>query len=277
MGKRVTKKALIAARRLALAGKPDEALAQLLEIAEAGSVSASASVAELTAFRAEWPKVVTHAGRLLSDPSAVYAGNVFDDMVRLMVLAGVRGAPWADISDASRAALERASMEERPHLRERRSKWLQALVQSAHRQGEGVDDWPMWTASRKRARDDEAFERAVAKAPELRPELADDEEGMSRHVFALAVAFGVADAMVETYFAAEDVMDFEAAVKVARHLAASEPLRAWNVLENKLPTWHPVDHAQVAPVVLLTDPALRPLCTTERAALVLRTPRGPRG
>jgi hypothetical protein len=273
----VTKKALSAARHRALAGEPHEALALLLEMAATGSVSASASVAELTAFRARWPNVVTHAARLLSDPSAVYAGNVFDDMVRLMALAGVRGAPWADILDASQEALERASLEERRHLRERRIMWLEALVRLARSEGEDADAWPMWTTSPKHERNEEAFERAVAKAPELRPKLLRDEDAMARHVFALAVTFGVPEAMVEKYFEAQDAMDFEAAVNVARHLAASDPVRAWTVLEGKLPTWHPVDQAQVAPVVLLADPALRPLCTPERAALVLHTPRGPRG
>lgn len=267
-----TKQALRRARELALAGDSDQAFGLLRELAEAGSVSASASLAELAAFRGEWDVVVEHAARLAAEPGAVYAGNVFDDMVRLLALAGERGRPWDEIEEAaSRALRARAA-----RLVDRYAKWLRALRALARDQGSGLVDWPAWSWSRaSRSTDTEAFEAAVAKAPDVRPDLVDDPAGMARHIFSLAVCYAVPAAMIEQYFSHPAAMDFECAVKVARGLAAEDPERAWSVLEAQVPRWYPVDHAQVAPVALLIDPALRPLCTAERAAAVLATPRGP--
>lgn len=52
---------------------------------------------------------------------------------------------------------------------------------------------------------------------------------------------------------------------------------AWATIEQNLKHWWPVDHAQVAPLVLLTNEHLETLMTPERCQLVLSTPRGPEG
>ena len=72
------------ARLLALRGQPAGALEALLAFAAAGDASASASAAELLAFEGRWHEVLQHATALLAQPSAVYAGNVFDDMSALV-------------------------------------------------------------------------------------------------------------------------------------------------------------------------------------------------
>ena len=132
-----TKQALRRARELALAGDSDQAFGLLRELAEAGSVSASASLAELAAFRGEWNVVVEHAARLAAEPGAVYAGNVFHDMVRLLALAGERGRPWDEIEEAASRAL-RASA---PGLVDRYAKWLRALARPRRRPGSTARSW----------------------------------------------------------------------------------------------------------------------------------------
>src|SRR5688572_20741714 len=94
--KKKAKDPLAAARALALAGDADGAIAALTPLAESDA-AAAASLAELLAFRGDWDGVARNAARLIAQPSAVYAGNVFDDMVRLVALAGHRGVPWSRI------------------------------------------------------------------------------------------------------------------------------------------------------------------------------------
>ncbi|GAA3715938.1 SMI1/KNR4 family protein [Streptomyces tremellae] len=68
---------------------------------------------------------------------------------------------------------------------------------------------------------------------------------------------------------------FEAALETARGLArGGRTDEAWAVIEEALPAWRPLSPHQVAPVVLLTDPVLRPVLTPRRARAVVCTPRG---
>ncbi|PDP85414.1 cell wall assembly protein [Glycomyces fuscus] len=68
---------------------------------------------------------------------------------------------------------------------------------------------------------------------------------------------------------------FERALDTARGLAASGAAdEAWAVIEEALPGWYPVSPNRIAPVVLLTDAALRPVVTPGRAREVVFTPRG---
>ncbi|MEE2041147.1 discoidin domain-containing protein [Nocardiopsis sp. CT-R113] len=68
---------------------------------------------------------------------------------------------------------------------------------------------------------------------------------------------------------------FELALDRARDLAArGADDEAWAVIEEALASWYPVAPNRVAPVVLLTDPALRGVVTPSRAREVVFTPRG---
>jgi hypothetical protein len=48
---------------------------------------------------------------------------------------------------------------------------------------------------------------------------------------------------------------------------------AWQVIVENLGKWRPVDFAQVAPVVLLTDARLRTVVTPERGVALIHLPR----
>ncbi|GAB5545060.1 MAG: hypothetical protein SangKO_048200 [Sandaracinaceae bacterium] len=260
------------ARRHALAGNASGAIAEFERLAATGDVSASASLSELAAFRDDWETVLAHAGRVVTDPDRVYAGNVFDDMVRLLALAGEEGLPWSAIASATKTALRANTAQVHAHLRTRREKWLRALLELASGDGQGLEEWPVWTwGSRTPAPNPAAFEAAVAR---LGVANGGTSKAAARHVFHLAVTFGVSRAVIEQYESCPESMDFSCGLEVARRLAFDRPSCAWAAIQRHLPTWQPVDRAQVAPVVLLVDPRLRHLCTPERARTVLETPRG---
>jgi hypothetical protein len=70
-------------------------------------------------------------------------------------------------------------------------------------------------------------------------------------------------------------MRWDYAVTAAQRLARrGDRDEAWAVLERKLPRWHPLSYAQVAPLALLADERLAPLLDAKRRAWVLATPRG---
>src|SRR5262245_46733062 len=89
------------ARQAALGGDVDAALPVLAACAAAGDDSAAASLAELLAFLGRWEEVIPNAARLIANPFAVAAGNVFDDMVRLLGRAGRQTGAWDRIGAAA--------------------------------------------------------------------------------------------------------------------------------------------------------------------------------
>jgi hypothetical protein len=71
--------------------------------------------------------------------------------------------------------------------------------------------------------------------------------------------------------------EFEEALETARGLAARGARdEAWAVIEEALPGWRPTAPNRIAPVVLLTDPALRGVVTRARAREAAFIARGVR-
>jgi hypothetical protein len=232
--RRVTDRALREAGEAALAGRTAEASAAFEWMAEAGNAVAAASLAELSAFAGDWGRVVRNAGILIAEPTAVYAANVFEDMVHLLGRAGHEGEPWAHISEAAQHALDELEVSGTcEHGRQSLGAILKSLAAYAER--EGAPPLPL-----------------------------------------TQVVAVTSPTMVERFFEAPEAMDFDQAVAAARGLVGrGDNDRVWEILVSRLGSWWPVDDAQVAPVVLLIDPALRQLATPERCAMVLATPRGP--
>ena len=85
---------------------------------------------------------------------------------------------------------------------------------------------------------------------------------------------------IEAWLAAHRVPEpaaFERALDAARDLAARGATDdAWAVIEKALPQWYPLSPNRIAPVVLLTDPALHDVVTPRRTRDVVFTPRGER-
>jgi hypothetical protein len=277
------------ARIDALKGQTEEALEFLEHFASKGDNSAAASLAELYAFLNQWDRVISNAGRLIADPEAVYAGNVFDDMVNLLGRAGHHTGEWKRIIEvvtAARVANKNRSYDEgdRP-VSDRYEKILENLVKYAARQRrpphkliEIIHEQqivPDITLAQRKA----SFRDGVENVYSYRPDLKNKPQERAQHCFSLAVFYGLEDEALELYDAndqgSEFLMKWDAAVYIARiHVRRANADAAWAVILPKIGYWQPCDRAQVAPVVLLIDEYLQTIMTPERCRLVLKTARG---
>ncbi|MEZ4398824.1 MAG: hypothetical protein R3B06_02305 [Kofleriaceae bacterium] len=245
---RTVKQATQAGRR----GQTPLALEVLTALAAAGDAAAAAAAAELHAFAGAWAQVVPLATALLANPTAVYAGNVFTDQCRLLRRAA------RELADPD--VIARAAKVVPAELAARRDACLLRDV-------DDLDDGP---APDARA----AFADAVAMAATGK-RFVGKPAALAAHCFALAAVYHLDDELIARWDPGNPQLGFDQAVRTARALArAGEPERAWAVIEQRLSAWYIVDHAQVAPVILLVDRWLAPLMTPARCAQVLATRRG---
>lgn len=249
--KRATLRNAKLAAKAAREGRVDEALEALRAMADGGDAAAAASVAEILAFRGQWSQMLPYATQLLANPGAVYAGNVFSDLTRLVRRAAKE---LADPSVIDRAA----AVIPTSHAAKRDATLLREYVDP----------------TTSRAPEPDRFAEVVREAPSTKRFRGKPVE-LAAHLFAVAVALNVEDEIVARWDPNNPGMLFGHATSVARVYAKRGELeRAWSILEGHVRHWWAVDHAQVAPVELLIDPVLAPLVTTERAEQILRTPRG---
>ena len=264
------------AREAALRGDVDTALPLLEEAARTGDDSACASLAELQAFLGRWAGCIPNAARLIANPYAVYAGNVFNDMVRLLGRAGHETGSWEAVAEAATEA--RARVEER--LRVNAMQFPEVKVEAERTRLFAILDRLADYARSQGAPPHELvqiFSAGPAASPPneaaYRDALASGKSKPPARQLALAIAFAV-DAEAIRLFPSVPDADFDQAAFVARALIRQgEPEKAWEAVAGSLPRWFPVDAAQVAPVVLLTDELLRQITTPERADFVARSPR----
>ena len=264
------------ARRAALRGEAGEALSVLLQSASAGDASAAASAAELLAYLDRWPEVIAHAGALIANPFAVYAGNVFDDMVRLLARAARETGRWGEVEavavNARRqvsSALDANAMNfpdvKVQVTRKRLLTIIGALTDYAHSaDGDGFLDLTQIFGVAVEPPDRANYDAAIA---------AKKNQPADRR-FALAVVFKIDDEVARIFPELKVPVGFDKAVAFARIMAKNGAHEAaWTAIETSWPQWAPVDHAQLAPVELLTDPLLAPILTTARRASLIKTPR----
>jgi hypothetical protein len=286
--------AVAQARADARGGETDDAVSALRSLAGEGEISACPSLAELLAFKAAWDEVIPNAAQLIANPSAAYAGNVFDDMVRLLGRAGHETGRWADIERCAREAAANVKRTvEAAHLLNRDVTILDRLASYA--KGRGSISFFKRLAGRSQGRDipehelimlwkkpeelplaerEKRVDKATANVFELRPDLKDKPQDLHRHLYALAKFYDLPAEALERYSAHPQDMWFKDAVYVGRFLAAQgKGDEAWKLIQPKLPDWVADDPAQVAPVVLIVDRDLQRMMTPERCAEVLRTPR----
>ncbi len=240
-----------AAVELALGGNPDEALQALVALSNNGDASAAASAAELLAFRGQWRECVVHARRLLAEPDAVQTDNVFTDLCRLLRRASRELGDPSIITESAKLVPEFVRAQTDAVL-------LTEYVE------------PSSTRAPNREKMDEAV---VAALKEKR--FKNKPAQFDAHCFALAVAFSVDDAVIARFAPSNPLFHFDHAVSAARALVKQgKAERAWTILASFVSRWWPVDPAQVAPVILLVDPWIARIVTSERAGQVLATRRG---
>ncbi len=281
-------------------GQTELALESLEVFAASDDDSAAASLAELYAFLGQWDKVITNAGRLIANPGAVYAGNVFNDMIQLLGRAGHRSHEWVRIievaetaskANASRCAEMRKTQTDKisrdiiTNREQRNEKVLRNLIQYATRQGKPPHELVAIFGVQGCMDDMDEQQRrawyndATKNVDSLRPDLKANPSAKMEHFFSLAKgvledeALRLCEAHGKSFVMAWQAAEYVAPIYVRR----GNPHAAWVALESNLKHWWPVDHAQVAPLVLLTDEHLETLMTPERCRLVLSTPRGPEG
>jgi hypothetical protein len=240
------------AQEAARAGKIDEAFAALTGFADGGDVAASASLAEIHAFRGEWDAVLLRAAPLLANPAEVYAGNVPADLAGLVGRAAEETKRWKD----ALAVLGKPSGDE----------WL--LTEEVRRFLKAGGKRP---APRGQTPDPPAHQRKVHQrtAEEAR------ETKDKKLLFLAARGFPLFDAEAVVAFpGARAELDWDETVDAARaFVRQGKPDAAWKAVVPKLGAWTNVERCQIAPCELLHDPDLRRMMTPARCAKVLATPR----
>jgi hypothetical protein len=242
------------AREQARLGNTDMALESLIRFSGEGDASASASVAEILGLLGRWQQLVPYAQDLLARPDAVYAVNVFWDMCYL---------------------IRRAAQElDDPELFARTAQLIPSKLTSDRAacliEGHGLQPAPPATPVEL-----DQYRDAVKKA-EGGKRFAGKPDVLARHIYALAVAFRVHDELIEQWPRKRHLISFDQSVAAARvWVRRGRDDEAWRIVESSVPSWWPVDAAQVAPVILAVDPELSPLITADRGARILAIPRGP--
>ena len=268
------------ARRAALHGQTEIAIQALQSFADAGDAAASASLAELFAFQGRWKEVILHAGRLIENPTVAYAGNVFNDMICLLGRAGHETGQWQQIAEAAASAWDKTDKtEERVHVRNRHFRILEALKGYVLRNGEAPHELIRIfgnPSSAAQADRDVRYKAAVYEATHNNQELRQNVAELNAYLFAIAINSNQPDDALKIYDAGNMPANFDYAVHLAKILARRGDIeRGWEVLWSHMSLWWPVDKAQVAPVILLTDPQLKTLLSQERCDQILALPRGP--
>lgn len=267
------------AQDTALRGDTDEAVAELTKLVGSKNLGAVAALAQIEAFRGQWPEVLRHEYAFMRRPDSVYACNVFADARNLVALAGVKTGAWAEI-ETQTTAIRDALLAKRSLAKYVDGSCLEAsgmdkLIEFARSRGESAFAWDLCA---------EVGVSDAALANQWESGTAYIDANRKNKIERVGGYFDYA-ANIRAYPHAVQVFDefgikgthsFETHVFVASALArVGRGDEAWKVIEKALPEWVPVDMAQVAPVLLLSDEGVRPLMTSERCAWVLATPRGP--
>ncbi|MDB6053217.1 MAG: hypothetical protein JWN25_740 [Verrucomicrobiales bacterium] len=276
------KKAQAAARM----GQTELALEALETLASEGSDIAAASLAELYAFLGKWELVIANAGRLIANPEAVYAGNVFNDMIQLLGRAGHHSGKWSSVIDVAKFALDKASHCQplKPDFH-RTEKVLLNLCEYAKRNGNPPNELlaifgvqcPFAKMSRKERED--WYKSGVENVDTNRPDLKNNSLAKQEYFFSLAKN-DLEEECIRIYeeYGKNFLMAWQAAEHVAPiYLRRGNHQAAWLAIESNISKWWPMDRAQVAPVILINDEFMHSMMTPERCLLVLSTPRGPEG
>lgn len=261
------------AQMLALRGDPDAALAKLTELKSQGDDGASASIAVIAGFRAQWGEVLAHAEAVFASPTCVDTLNVYTETVQLAALAAASLGQWAELQNLAKIALKKLSKVED---NDAHVDAVKRLGKFAARKGEGAPftlEEPDGSLSHRKTR----FDTAMAKLASDSKKRFKTPSDRLDHVYGVASVLAYHDGAVQLFDrerALPDIFD-NVAFAAAALVRAGRTDEAWNAVRTKLPLWWPVEAIQIAPVVLLADAALSKLMTAQRCEEVLRSPRGP--
>jgi predicted DNA-binding WGR domain protein len=256
-------KTVKAAGAAARAGELEPAIDALEVLAGKGEIEACAALAEIHAYRSEWAAFFPRAAAVLAT-SAEVIGNTTNELAWALLLAGHETGRWKDV-----AAIVDA-------LPEKVRGWpLHLHLAAQAKAGGALTDPPFrkHDADEKKAK--LRAEHAAAMAPDkVQLRTKGDPARVARDLFFCAQAYWHEEEAIAAYRAGEAHMTWDDSVKVARLLLARDQANdAWAALERKLPAWHALSWAQIAPMELVCCERLRTIVTPERRAQVLRTAR----
>jgi hypothetical protein len=242
------------------------ALPVLEKLANAGSVEASLSLAQICAFRRDDDGLVQRATALFDHPSTFGACNPLLEMGQLAggavrrIAARDRAEPQAALAEALRVLEGLAS--KTPDVAGFRKALFEGGDDGSEYVGEvepaKLAEYELWLA---RARSDKTFRGRPID--------------LLQHAFKVARNKCLEDEVLRLWADPALPRSFAEAVCVARwHAFRGRQDEAWSAVEPNFRSWWPVFYYQVAPVELLLDRWLEPLLTPERCERILVTPRG---
>lgn len=256
------------AQRFALQGNTEAALAELFALRSSGDVGASASLAEIAAYKGKWKEVLQYVEVVFGTPSSLYTQNVYQDMTMLVARAGTELSEWAEVRRLAKFALSKLTKRD-----EAKVATIRELANFAQRTGKGRYVAEDECEERRKANFEAALDK-LSKSKEKRFKIPDERRN---HLFALARACDYYPGAVAMYDQEKALpFIFDNVVFAASGLARDgRTEEAWRAIRSTLHLWWPVEVTQIAPIVFLTDEAIKVLMTPERCEEILRAPRGP--
>jgi hypothetical protein len=265
------------ARLKALHGGVEEALPVLVRHAEAGDDAAAASASELSAYLWRWDDVIAHAARLIANPYAVYAGNVFHELALLLGRAGRETGDWRGIARVADAAFQRVEADLRanpwgfPKSKIEGERWrLQTILNrlGEYALGEGH--------IRRHGEVDIFSPKPAIPRPDLfegAMKLKQNKNSPARRLV-FACMHHLDDEMIDLFGMMDGKVGFDRAVAIAKaFMRRNDSARAWQAVRVNWADWVPVDRAQTVPLVFLIDEAFAGLVTKDRARELVEIPR----
>lgn len=258
------------AQRFALQGDIESAAAELSSLQRRGDIGASASLAEIAAYKGEWKEVLQRVEVVFAAPSSLDTLNVYQDMVLLVARAGMELKKWPEIRRLAKFALTKLTKKQE---HEAHVEAVLELSNFAGRDGEGSYVSQDESEERRKARFEAGLDKLAKNTKKRFKKPADRLD----HLFGLASVYGYYPGAVAIYDQEKDLPTlFDNVAFAASGLArCGRTDEAWRAIRSRVHLWWPVEVTQIAPVVLLTDDAIKPLMTPQRCKEVLGTPRGP--
>lgn len=250
-----------AAQAKALAGETDAAEDAFADIVKRGKPYAAVALAEIAAFRGDWPAAFAHVETAFGAFADVRTGNV----ERSLILLAVRAArETGRVPELGRIAALAS-----PGARGSLPALLEKLTELASNPDhEFVMPKPLRLGGRAK------FDKAIAEM-DGRPFAS--EEARGDEVYVTAELYDEYDGAVELFSKGEPLPGrFPNALFLAKALAkAKRDDDAWGVIEARIERFWPAEVVDIAPTELVVDRDLARVMTSPRCEMVLATPRGP--
>ena len=246
--KKITKSQLSGAQDAAREGRIADARPTLEAAAEQGSASAAYSLAEIAALQGDWDGVLARLAQFMPNEKQIYAGNVKRDVAGLLWRAAEETGRWPE------AAKLLAGMKENAVG----GLFYKSLKRLLTAKGKGAA--PKLVHVMGTAKD---YAEHVAKAKAEK-----DAFGVVMN----AKEHASFDADVVAHFAAaeDELTQFDYVLDCIPAFVRQKKVAAgWAAFTRKLSDWMNVEDCQIAPIVVLWDPAMRPMMTPPRCAALL--------